>query len=207
MGETTQAPVAAGRRPTRPLLKVLGTTFGIAAAIGGTIGTGILRTPGPVAQAIPDSGWLLVAWLAGALFVAICINTFAELVTALPRAGGPYVYARRAFGNGVGFVVGWSDWLNQAAAIAYAALTAAVFIATLWPASAEWPRAIAIAVIGGFTVMHWAGLRIGSTVTRVISLTIGLMMLVLVVACFIAPSVAASGEPPAATSAAALPLL
>ncbi len=94
--------------------------------------------------------------------------------------------ARRAFGNGVGFVVGWSDWLNQAAAIAYAALTAAVFIATLWPASAEWPRAIAITVIGSFTVLHWAGLRIGSTLTRIISLAIGLMMLVLVVACFIA---------------------
>jgi len=61
--------------------------------------------------------------------------------------------------------------LNQISAIAYAALTAAVFIATLWPASAEWPRAIAIAALGIFTIMHWAGLRIGSTVTRIISLT------------------------------------
>lgn len=193
--------------PARPLRRILGLGFGLAMVFGGTVGVGILRLPGTLAQALGDSRLIVLFWILGGVYALLGAMAVAELAAMLPEAGGFYVYARRAFGNGVGFVVGWSDWLNQAAAIAYAALTAAVFIATLWPASAEWPRAIAIAVIGVFTVMHWAGLRIGSTVTRVISLTIGLMMMVLVVACFIAPSVTASGEPPPATSAAALPLL
>jgi len=29
----------------------------------------------------------------------------------IPKAGGPYVYAHRAYGDYGGFVVGWSDWL------------------------------------------------------------------------------------------------
>ncbi len=193
--------------PARPLRRILGLGFGLAMVFGGTVGVGILRLPGTLAQALGDSRLIVLFWILGGVYALLGAMAVAELAAMLPEAGGFYVYARRAFGNGVGFVVGWSDWLNQAAAIAYAALTAAVFIATLWPASAEWPRAIAIAVIGAFTVMHWAGLRIGSTVTRVISLTIGLMMMVLVAACFFAPSVAASGEPPPATSAAMLPLL
>ena len=174
---------------------------------GGTVGVGILRLPGTLAQALGDSRLIILFWILGGVYALLGAMAVAELSAMLPEAGGFYVYARRAFGNGVGFVVGWSDWLNQIAAIAYAALTAAVFIGTLWPASAEWPRAIAIAALGIFTAMHWAGLRIGSTVTRIISLTIGLMMMVLVAACFIAPAVVPSAAPPPATSAAALPLL
>jgi APA family basic amino acid/polyamine antiporter len=125
----------------------------------------------------------------------------------MPEAGGFYVYARRAFGNGFGFVVGWTDWINQVAAIAYAALTAAEFLGALWPATALAPRGVAIAIIASFTAMHWIGLRIGSSLTRIISVAVGVMMLVLVVGCFIASPVAASSAPPPATSAAALPLL
>jgi APA family basic amino acid/polyamine antiporter len=52
--------------------------------------------------------------------------------------------------------------------------------------------------------MQWVGLRIGSVVTRIISVTIGLMMLVLIVACFEAP--AASAGVPIPMSAVDLPL-
>ena len=61
-------------------------------------------------------------------------------------------------------------------------------------------------VIAGFTALHWVGLRLGSTLTRLISLSIGLMMLILVVSCFVAapPAPAARLCP---LSAASLPLL
>jgi APA family basic amino acid/polyamine antiporter len=78
---------------------------------------------------------------------------------------------------------------------------------TLWPAAAVNPRALAVAIIGAFTALHWAGLRIGSTLTRIISLSVGLMLMVLVVGCFLAVPVAASAAPPPATSAASLPLM
>ena len=44
-------------------------------------------------------------------------------------------------------------------------------------------------IIAGLTSMQWVGLRIGSAITRFISVTIGLMMLILIAACFLAPAV------------------
>ena len=174
---------------------------------GGTVGTGILRLPGTLAAALGDSRLIVLFWIFGGVYALLGAVTVAELAAMLPEAGGFYVYARRAFGNGAGFVVGWSDWVNQVAAIAYASLTAAVFIGALWPDIAANPRAIALAVAAIFAVLHWTGLRIGSTMTNIISLTVGLMMSVLVVGCFLAPPAAASGAPPPASSAISLPLL
>ena len=193
--------------PTRPLRRILGLGFGLAMVFGGTVGTGILRLPGTLAAALGDARLIVLFWILGGVYALLGAVTVAELAAMLPEAGGFYVYARRAFGNGAGFVVGWSDWVNQVAAIAYASLTAAVFIGALWPAIAANPRAIALAVAAAFAVLHWAGLRIGSTMTRIISLAVGLMMLVLVAGCFLAAPAAASGAPPPAASAASLPLL
>ncbi len=107
---------------------------------------------------------------------------------------------------GPGFFVGWCDWVNQVAAIAYAALTAAVFLGMLWPAATVSPRAVAISVIAAFVALHWAGLRMGSTLTRVISISVGLMLLGLVVGCFLVAPPAGSAVPPPASSAISLPL-
>ncbi|GAC1497061.1 MAG: amino acid permease [Steroidobacteraceae bacterium] len=194
-------------QPARPLRRILGLGFGLAMVFGGTVGAGILRLPGTLAAALGDARLIVLFWVIGGIYALLGAVAVAELAAMLPEAGGFYVYARRAFGNGPGFVVGWSDWVNQVAAISYAALTAAVFVGTLWPAAAAAPRAIAVAVIAIFTLLHWAGLRIGSTMTRLISLAVGLMMMVLVVGCFMAVPAAASADPPPATSAASLPLL
>lgn len=192
----------------RPLTRILGLGFGLAMVFGGTVGVGILRLPGTLAAALGDSRLIVLFWILGGLYSLLGAVAVAELAAMMPEAGGFYVYARRAFGNGPGFVVGWSDWVNQIASLAYGALTAAAFMGTLWPASAVNPRALAVAIIGGFTVLHWAGLRIGSTLTRIISLSVGLMLMVLVVGCFLTAPVAASGAPPPPPmSAVSLPLM
>jgi APA family basic amino acid/polyamine antiporter len=190
----------------RPLTRILGLGFGLAMVFGGTVGVGILRLPGTLAAALGDSRLIVLFWILGGLYSLLGAVAVAELAAMMPEAGGFYVYARRAFGNGAGFVVGWSDWVNQIASLAYGALTAATFMGTLWPAAAVNPRALAIAIIGGFTALHWAGLRISSNVTRIISLSVGLMLMGLVVGCFLTAAAPASGPPPA-TSAASLPLM
>ena len=45
------------------LLKLLGVGFGIAVTVGGTIGTGILRKPGPIAALIGDPWMILLLWI------------------------------------------------------------------------------------------------------------------------------------------------
>ena len=193
-------------KPT-PLARILGLGFGLAMVFGGTVGVGILRLPGTLAATLGDSRLVLLFWIVGGVYALLGAMSVAELAAMLPRAGGFYVYARRALGNGPGFVVGWSDWINLVATIAYASLTAATFLGALWPPAAAAPRATAIGMIALFTALHWGGLRIGSTLTRAISLSVGLMLMVLVAGCFLTAPVGASTAPPAASSAASLPLL
>ncbi len=191
----------------RPLTRILGLGFGLAMVFGGTVGVGILRLPGTLAAALGDSRLIVLFWILGGIYSLLGAVAVAELAAMMPEAGGFYVYARRAFGNGAGFLVGWSDWVNQTATLAYGALTAAAFLGTLWPAAAVNPRALAVAIIAGFTALHWAGLRIGSTLTRIISVSVGLMMMGLVVGCLLSAPSAASGAPSPAMSAASLPLM
>jgi APA family basic amino acid/polyamine antiporter len=189
-----------------PLARILGLGFGLAMVFGGTVGVGILRLPGTLAATLGDSRVILVFWIVGGIYTLLGAVSVAELAAMLPRAGGFYVYARRAFGSGAGFVVGWSDWINEVAALAYGSITAMTFLAALWPAAASCARTGAVLIVAAFAALHWVGLRLGSSLTRLISLSIGLMMLILVVACFFVPP-AAHTSAPLPLSAAALPLL
>ena len=53
--------------PRGGLLNVLGLAFGLAGSVGGTIGAGILRTPGLVAAQLPSGPLVIGAWLLGGL--------------------------------------------------------------------------------------------------------------------------------------------
>ena len=192
--------------PARPLTRILGLGFGLAIVFGGTVGVGILRLPGKLAAALGDWRLIVLFWILGGVYSLLGAVSVAELAAMLPEAGGFYVYARRAFGNGPAFVVGWCDWVNQLATLAYGSLTAAAFIGALWPAAAASPRGIALVVIAAFTVLHWMGLRMGSRLTRFISLSVGVMLLGLVVGCFFVAPAASSGAPPPNT-AISLPIL
>jgi APA family basic amino acid/polyamine antiporter len=192
---------------TRPLRRILGLGFGLAMAFGGTVGVGILRLPGTLAAALGDSRLIVLFWILGGAYALLGAGAVAELAAMFPQAGGFYVYARRAFGNGLGFVIGWTDWVNNVAALAYASMTATAFLGVLWPPAATHPQLAAVSILAIFTSLHWVGLRIGSTLTGLISVAVGTMLLVLVVACFLAPPVAASAAPPVANTAATLPFL
>src|SRR5687767_10579686 len=94
------------------LLRVLGVGFGLAVTIGGTIGMGILRTPGEVASALPNTYLYIGVWILGGLYALLGANSVAELGAMIPRSGGWYVFIQRAMGNYPGFVIGYSDWLS-----------------------------------------------------------------------------------------------
>src|SRR5262245_26320963 len=172
---------------TRPLLRILGLGFGLAFVFGSTVGVGILRLPGTVAAALGDPTYILVAWVIGGLYALMGAVAVAELAAMIPETGGFRVYARRAYGEGVGFAVGWVDWLFNVASLAYMAVTAVTFLGVLWPPATIYPRAAAIAILAVFTGIHWTGLRLGSSLTMIISTTIGLMFVILIVGCFLAP--------------------
>ena len=172
---------------------------------GGTVGVGILRLPGTLAAALGDSKLILLFWIVGGIYALLGAVSVSELAAMLPQAGGFYVYARRAFGNGVGFVVGWADWINDVATLAYAPITAMAFLVAFWPRPRPPTRTSGPCSSSSRSRRCTGWAFLGQHLTRS-SAAIGLMMLILVIACFFAPP-APRAPAPLPMSAASLPLV
>jgi len=199
------ATVAAGTRPGRGLLRILGLAFGIAVVVGDTVGVGIMRTPGATAGRLHDPALIYLVWLALGIYALIAANTLAELATAIPQAGGLYVYVRRAFGDFLGFVCGWGDFGIQSIAIGYLAVASSEFLAQALPSLAGRENLIAPALIVGFAALNSVGLRTSSATAQLVSLLKVLLLAALVVAAFaVAPLGARATPVPAVHGAAGL---
>lgn len=167
-------------KPAPRLLSVLGVTFGLAAIVGNTIGAGILRTPGDIAQRLPV-GWLFFGvWIAGALYALGGANAMCELATMMPRSGGQYNYSRHALGPYAGFLVGWNDWISSAGSGTAVALVFAESVTVLAPRLAGQERAVAAALIIAFTIFLLRGVRATANAQTVTSLVKALAFLVLI---------------------------
>src|SRR5260370_13575993 len=88
----------------------------VAVTINGIIGAGIFGLPAKVYALIGT--YSLIAFVACALVVVLIILCFAEVGSRFDETGGPYTYAREAFGPTVGFEVGWLSWLARLSAFA-----------------------------------------------------------------------------------------
>ncbi|MFD0273661.1 amino acid permease [Kitasatospora sp. NPDC127111] len=100
-------------------------SFGLPAAtalvVGSIIGTGVFALPSALAPYGPIALVAFVLVTIGALALAV---TFGRLAERSPGSGGPYVYAREAFGEFAGFLTAWSYWItawagNAAIAVAW----------------------------------------------------------------------------------------
>lgn len=147
---------------SRHLRRVLGVGFGLAVIVGSTLGIGILRTPGIVAGELRTATLTMIVWSVGGLYTLLGSICLTELGTMTPQAGGYYVYARRAFGDVVGFAVGWTDWLTYCAVLGYASIGMAEFVGLLSPNLTGAVRLVAIAILIAFVGLQWAGVRVSS---------------------------------------------
>jgi basic amino acid/polyamine antiporter, APA family len=171
-------------RSARGLLRILGLAFGIAVVIGETVGVGIMRLPGPIDARLGSPALIYLVWIAIGIYTLCATNTLAELATAIPCAGGPYVYVRRGFGDYLGFVSGWGDFAVQSIAIGYLAVASSEFLTHVLPIAAGHEHLVAPVLIAGFATLNSLGLRTSSTVQQAASLLKVLMLAALVVAAF-----------------------
>ena len=198
------SPLTPPAEARRGLLRVLGVLFGATIIVGNTISSGILRTPGDVAAAVPSSAWFLGVWIAGGVYALMGAMTMAELAAALPKSGGQYVFARRAMGEYAGFVIGWTDWISSSASIAAGAIAVGELTGALWPSFSGATTGIAIAVTIAFTVLHWVGVRSGDIVTQAWGFIKVGTLLAVAAACLYAPSVASARLAPEIPSGLAM---
>ncbi len=75
----------------------------------------------------------LLVWALVGVYALIGSLQVIELGTMIPKAGAWYVFARRAFGDYVGFLIGISSWLGSIAAMAFGAAVMGEYIALLVP--------------------------------------------------------------------------
>ncbi len=168
------------------LLRILGVTFGLAVAVGGTIGVGILRTPGSIAEQLGSVWLILLAWTIGGAYCLLGANYLAELATMVPKAGGFFIYARRAYGAYGGFVVGWSDWLYNTLGLSFIAVVFGEYSAGLLTPNFEGGRIIfSVSILIILAILNWVGLRAGSATQKVTSVIKAVALLAFVAACFI----------------------
>jgi APA family basic amino acid/polyamine antiporter len=168
------------------LLRILGVGFGVAVVIGGTIGVGILRSPGAVAAQLGSVWLIILVWLLGGVYALLGANYTAELATMLPKAGGDYVYARRGYGNYGGFVVGWSTWILNVLALGYMAIVFGEYAAALFaPNISNGVVVFSVSILVLLTALNWIGLRTGSETQKLSTFLKAIALLGFVVACFV----------------------
>lgn len=167
------------------LLKLLGVGFGIAVTIGGTIGTGILRKPGPIAGNLGDPMLIMLVWVLVSIYAFLGVLCAIELGVSVPKAGAWYIYARRAFGDYVGFVTGITSWLGTVAALGFGAYTMSEFIALMLPDTEPVIRYMAIGILILLMSFHWLGTKSAGRSQEILSFLKAIGLFAFVIICFV----------------------
>jgi APA family basic amino acid/polyamine antiporter len=174
----------------------------VAIAINGIIGAGIFGLPAKVYSLIGT--YSLIAFVACALVVILIILCFAEVSSRFDDTGGPYAYAKAAFGHTVAFEVGWLIWLARLTAFGANCNLLLNYLSYFWPPATQptWRASIIVAVVLVLTVINIIGIRQAATVSNLF--TIGKLIPILIFIAtglfFLNPGAFVFGPAPAAGS-------
>ena len=164
------------------LVRALGRWSLAALAINSVIGSGIFGLPSTVAGYLGQRSTLAVL-IAGAA-IAVIMGCFAEVSSQFSAAGGPYLYARTAFGRLIGILVGWTFYLAQTAAPAANANLFVVYLAEFWPCAGQrWPRFLILTLLVWLlALINARGTRQGAVVSNVFTIAKILPLLLVILA-------------------------
>jgi len=149
------------------LVRAIGRADLTSIVINTVIGAGIFGLPSKVFGQI--GSFSLLALVVCALIVALIVLCYAEVASRFTATGGPYLYAKEAFGSAVGFEVGWLYWIVRVttfAANCNLLVTYLGFFVT--DADKGWLRILFIcAILGVITAVNLMGVRESTTLTNV----------------------------------------
>jgi len=156
---TPQAPSNEG------LVRVIGRWSLAALVVNCIIGSGVFGLPSALAQKAGRASILGVV-LAGAA-VGVVMACFAEVASRFTETGGPYLYAREAFGRFMGIQVAWLVWFVRLTACAANANLFATYMGEFWPRATEpLPRLVILTLLVGIlAAINFRGVRAGTHVS------------------------------------------
>ena len=149
------------------LVRAIGRWSLAALVVNSIIGSGIFGLPADVARLIGRaSPWAVLVAGAAAGVIMAC---FAEVASQFTGAGGPYLYARAAFGRLVGIEMGWMLWLVRLAAPAATSNLFVIYCGEFWPRAQEpLPRFLILtSLYGVLTLINYRGVRASTHVSNV----------------------------------------
>jgi APA family basic amino acid/polyamine antiporter len=153
-------------QPRLDLLRAIGRWSLVALVVNSIIGSGVFGLPSTVAGLIGN--YSPYAVLAAGAGMSIIIGCFAEVASRFQQAGGPYLYARVAFGRLMGIQTAWMLWLGQVAAPAANANLFVIYLGEFFPhAKDPLPRALILTLLVGLlTFINIRGVRAGAQVSN-----------------------------------------
>jgi amino acid transporter len=168
--------------PQTGLVRAIGRWSLTALTVNSVIGSGVFGLPAIIAGLLGRDSVLAVL-IAGAA-MGVIMACFAEVASQFAEAGGPYLYARAAFGRLMGILVGWMLYLAQTAAPAANANLFVLYLAEFWPAAKHsWLRVLILTLlIWLLALINILGARQGTTVSNVFTVAKILPLLMVVLA-------------------------
>lgn len=171
----------------------------VAVAINAIIGAGIFGLPSEVFNRI--GVYSLLAFIVCAVAVTLIILCFAEVSSRFSDTGGPYLYAREAFGPFIGFEVGWMMWIARLTAFAANCNLFVSYSSFFVPwAGTDAGRAVTIGVVVvALTLVNLIGVRDAAILSNVLTVAkLAPLVLFVGVGCFfIDPGAYSLGARPA----------
>jgi basic amino acid/polyamine antiporter, APA family len=164
------------------LVRAIGRWSLAALALNSIIGSGIFGLPATVAGLLGPKS--IVAVLIAGVAMGVIMACFAEVATQFSEAGGPYLYARTAFGRLTGILVAWMLYLAQVAAPAANANLFVIYLAEFWPMAKEhMPRLIVLTLlVWVLTLINLRGARQGTAVSNIFTVAKILPLLMVIFA-------------------------
>jgi APA family basic amino acid/polyamine antiporter len=149
-------------------------------SVNDVIGSGVYLLPAAAAAIL---GWLSVgAVVLAGVAVLLLVLCFAEAGSYFDRPGSAYLYTREAFGDLVGFEVGWMTWLARVSSVSSLSVGFARALGYLWPAAnVGWGRGLAIVLpVLALTGINIVGVKSGVRTAVFLAITKTLPLLIFV---------------------------
>jgi len=151
--------------PRQQLVRDIGRWSLAALTVNCIIGSGVFGLPAVLAGLLGRASVLAV--IVAAIGMGVIIACFAEVTSRFTETGGPYLYAREAFGRFMGIQVAWLVWFVRLTSCAANANLFVVYLGEFWPRAVQ-PLAklgILTALIGILAVINFLGVRTGTRVS------------------------------------------
>ena len=138
---------------------VIGAIIGADIYVASSFGAGYL---GPFS---------LVVWVIAGLIAIVIALCFAQCVMLLPKVGGPYAYAKGAWGPFAGFIVGWSLWLAEWISLAVFPLAFTRYLMFFFPNLDFLTQSlIKVLFVAFLAITNIVGVRVAGKVNDVLTL-------------------------------------